>query len=232
MDSALLVRRARHAVRPRLDLLPDPGPLRSLAILSGSFDPITVGHEALAREAVARAGMVALVYSVRTLPKERSDPPSLLNEEARLEVLERFCAARPAHALGVASHGLLWEQVEAAAQRFPDADLWLVMGSDKVLQLLDPKWYDDRNAVLRDLFAKARVLYGDRAGQEGRVEAVLRLAPNRTWSDRVERILLPPEVASVSSRVVRELLRRGEVVDELLPPEARAALRNVAPPAG
>src|SRR5207237_3714278 len=138
---------ARGATRPRLDLVPDPGPMRTLALLAGSFDPITVAHEALSREAAVRVRLVALVYSVRTLPKEAPGPPPLLSEVARLEVLQRFCAARPGHVLGVASHGLLAEQADAAAARFPRTELWLVMGSDKVLQLLHPKWYGDRDAA-------------------------------------------------------------------------------------
>src|SRR5438552_1724916 len=90
-------------------------------MLAGSFDPLTVAHEALAARALGRADLVALVFSLRTLPKDEPAPPPLLPVEARIKILQRFCAARPGHAVGVASHGLLSEQVEAGAERFPEA---------------------------------------------------------------------------------------------------------------
>ena len=37
---------------------------------------------------------IALVYSVRTLPKDDDAVPPLLGEEQRILALERFCAAR------------------------------------------------------------------------------------------------------------------------------------------
>src|SRR5439155_15160968 len=138
---------------------------------------------------------------------------------------QRFCAARPGHAVGVASHGPLSEQVEAAAERFPEAELFLVMGSDKALQVLDPKWYADRDSVLHGLFRRARVLYADRAGQEGAVGELLVRPENRGWRDRFERLDVNPDVASVSSRRVRQLLRRGEDVRSIVPPEAWEAIR-------
>jgi nicotinic acid mononucleotide adenylyltransferase len=207
-----------------LEVVPDPGSPRAFAMLAGSFDPLTIGHEALAAAAVRRTGMAVLVYSVRTLPKEGDAPPPLLSEERRLDVLERFCSARPGHAIGLASHGLLPEHVQAVAERFPDAELVLVMGSDKALQLLDPKWYGDRNAVFADLFARARVLYAERAREQGAVQELLSRPDNRLWRERFELIAVPPKVASVSSRRVRELVARGEDVRELIPPEAWGAV--------
>ena len=220
-----ILRRAREASRPRLELVPDPPAAAALALLPGSFDPITLGHEALAREAAARVGAVALVYSVRTLPKERSAIPALLSEEERVNVLAAFCANRGRHVLGVASRGLLTEQVLAASERFPDAELWLIMGSDKVMQVLDPAWYRDRDAELDALFRKAGVLYAERAGHEGRVRRVLSRPPNRRWRDRFEPLTLPRDVIAVSSSLVRELVRMGDPAAHLVPPEARPAIR-------
>jgi nicotinic acid mononucleotide adenylyltransferase len=224
MDLRPLLERVRAARRPCLELVPDPGAVGSLAMLAGSFDPITVGHEALAREALWRSEAVALVYSVRTLPKEGPGPPPLLHERARLHVLARFCAARPGHVIGLASHGLLAEQVDAAAELLPEARLWSVMGSDKLLQVLDPKWYADPDEALTRLFSKAGVLYADRKGDEGRVEAALPPDGYRAWRDRVEKVAVPPDVVSVSSRLVREMIRKGEAVDHLIPAEAREAV--------
>jgi nicotinamide-nucleotide adenylyltransferase len=212
----------RRADRPKL-LVPaataDPA---IVALLSGSFDPITIAHAALADAAAERAELTLLVYSVRTLPKEGEGPLPLLSERDRLRSLEVFAESRPGILPALASHGLLVEQAEAARLRFPDARLLLVMGSDKAVQLLDPKWYADREKALARLFTHAEVLYADRAGQEGGVEKALDQPGNAEWRSKFERLAIRPEVAAVASRDIRERLARGEDVKHLVPPEVHS----------
>jgi nicotinic acid mononucleotide adenylyltransferase len=196
----------------------------AVALLSGSFDPITIGHAALADAAADRADLVLLVYSVRTLPKEGQVPSPLLSDMDRLRALEAFALSRERVLPALASHGLLAEQAEAARHRFPAARLFLVIGSDKALQLLDPKWYPDRDAVLTRLFALAVVLYADRSGHQGAVEERIALPENVRWRSSFDRLEVPPEVAGISSREVRDRLSRGEDVRHLVPPEVHPFL--------
>lgn len=218
-----LIRQARTARRPVLVLDADPAPAGRVAILSGSFDPLTVGHAALARAALARTGLVVLTYSVRALPKEEGPPP-LLGEDERLEAVARFCRARPGLVLGLCSHGLLADQAAAAAERFPGSRIHVAMGSDKVVQLFDPRWYADRDAALGRLFGAAEVLYAMRAGEEGRVEELLARPENARWAGLLSRLDVPAGTAGISSRLVRERLRRGEDVAGLVPDEVRPLL--------
>jgi nicotinamide-nucleotide adenylyltransferase len=227
-----ILERLRKLDRPSLVVRPEPDwAPGSVALLSGSFDPVTVAHVALAEAASRLVDLVVLVYSVRTLPKEGPVPPPLLSEEERLEAVERVCAAR-GFALGLCSRGLLADQVVAAAERFPGAALWLVAGSDKVLQLLDPRWYADRDRALEELFSRAGVLYAVRAGDEGRVEEALRRQENERWRGRFRRLDVAPAVAAVSSREVRERVARGEDPRDLVPPEAWPLLPAPGPPGG
>ena len=213
----------RHADRPRLVAVPDPVEApASVALLAGSFDPPTIAHAAMAEAAFAHVDHVLLVYSARTLPKEGEASPPLLPEVARLETLERVARMRPGLAVGLCSHGLIAEQVEAAAIAFPDAKLAVVLGSDKLLQLLDHRWYEDRDAALDAMFGRARVLYAVRSGDEESVEAALRT--DERWRQGIDRLDVPPSIAPVSSRDVRDRIRRGEDVAALVPPEARFAV--------
>lgn len=195
---------------------PDPGGPRRVALLPGSFDPITVAHASLAEAAREWADAVVLVYSVRTVPKDVDAEPPLLSEGERIEALRKFCATQGA-VLGLCSHGLLVDQVRAAAARFPGAELALVVGSDKVLQLLDSGWYEDRDAALEDLFGPAVVWYAIRAGDAEAVAGALADPSNERWRARFRQIDVPPDVAALSSRLVRALLRRGRDVSPLLP---------------
>lgn len=218
--------RASRPGPPRLEVLAPRvgGPPGRVALVPGSFDPMTVGHAALVA-GVADADLILLVYSPRTLPKAGAGPPPLLLPAERVESLLAFCETHAGCAVALASHGLYADQAEAAREAFPRADLVLGMGSDKVLQLFDPSWYEERNAALDRLFSLARVAYAVRAADQEPVERVL--AANPRWSDRLHRLDLPPEVAGVSSRGVREALARGEAVSALVPrgvlPFVRAA---------
>jgi nicotinic acid mononucleotide adenylyltransferase len=203
------------------------GEPRSVSLLSGSFDPPTIAHVALAEAAAVESELVVLVYSVRTLPKEGDASPPLLSEETRVAALEAVCGrGRPRLAAGVCSHGLLVDQAAAAARRFPRATLRMVVGSDKALQLLDPRWYEDRDAALEGLLGLASVCYAARSGDEGSVEAALGLPVNARWRDRFTELAISPKASSVSSRAVRDLYRVGGDVSDLVPPEVLPFLRG------
>jgi nicotinic acid mononucleotide adenylyltransferase len=209
-----------------------------VGLLSGSFDPPTVAHLELARGLV-RLGceLVLLVWSVRTLPKEPASGvhPSapLLDETGRLQHLAALARSPRVREeglhLGIAlsSHGLIAEQAEAAARRFPSAELVVGMGSDKVLQLLDPRWYDDRTAALDHLTGLATVAYSARTGEAEAVREALAAPDNARWRRAFEEMGCDPGVAAVSSREVRRRLRAGEDVSALVPPEVLALLSRV-----
>ncbi len=225
-DVEHLLERLRHTKRPAMVIRPElEWRPRSVALVSGSFDPMTVAHAALADAASRLVDLVLLVYSARTLPKEGNAPPSLLRETDRIEVLRRFCQRHPKTAIALSSHGLLAEQVAATRVRFPSQALFVVMGSDKVLQVLDPKWYADRAGMLEVLFREAAVLYADRAGEEGAVQAALKRPENAAWVDRFTRLDVPADVAGVSSRSVRTVIEAGKDPTGLIVEEAGAYLR-------
>ena len=212
-----MVRDLRTSKVPRLEVWPPrPVSTRRIALLSGSFDPITVAHEALAAAADAEADAVLLVYSVRTLPKEGGAAGPLLGEDERLDALERFCATRGLVA-ALCSHGLLADQAAGAGAAFPAASLTLVLGSDKLGQLFDRRWYEDRDAAVARLFAMASVAYAVRAGDESLVRRAL--AGAGAWSRRIRALDVDPSVAAVSSREVRERARAGLPFDDLVPRE-------------
>lgn len=212
-------------------LLPgNPGDPAVVGLLPGSFDPPTVAHEALAR-GLARmgCGLVLFVWSVRTLPKEATpggDPsPPLLDELGRLECLAALAGGRPELGVALTSHGLIVEQAEAAARRFPGSRLVVGMGSDKVLQLLDPRWYEDRTATLDHLTGLATLAYATRAGEEEAVERALTDPEHARWRRAFSDTGLAPGIAAVSSREVRTRLRGGLDVSGLVPPEVLTFLR-------
>jgi nicotinamide-nucleotide adenylyltransferase len=226
IESAL--ERMRAAEAPAMEPVtgwPRASP-RSVALLSGSFDPVTVGHVALAEASLATSDVAVFVYSVRTLPKDGTSAghAPLLPERDRVRALVRVCERDGRFAAAVCSRGLLTEQVEAASGAFPNAALSVIVGSDKLIQLFDPRWYADRDAAVSALLSRARVRYGVRAGDEEAVRALLAGTDARPWLDRLEPLDVPPDVAAVSSSRVRELIRSGADVTALVPVEVRPIL--------
>jgi nicotinic acid mononucleotide adenylyltransferase len=210
--------RARAPGAPRLEVLGVRPAAPVVGLVPGSFDPMTVAHAALAL--ALPAGEVLFVYSPATLPKQMGpggEPePPLLAEEDRVASVLAYCEDRPELGVALCSHGLLADQAEAAGGAFPGAGLLFGVGSDKIAQLLDWRWYADRDASLDSLFSRAEVAFAVRAGDEGRVDRIL--AASR-WKGKIRSLAVDRSVAVVSSRAVRAAVRRGEDVRGSVPPE-------------
>lgn len=220
---AAAIGRTARPGRPRLEILgASPTPVRSVGLVAGSFDPMTVAHAALA-EALG-TDLTLLVWSPATLPKETgpggAPSPPLVEPETVLASLVSWCEPRPWARTAVSSHGLLVDQVEAAAASFPRSRLVLGMGSDKLRQLLDRRWYKDRDSVLDRLFDRAEVATAARSGAGPDV------ADEPRWAGRIRAVRLPAEVAAVSSRSVREAVRAGRDVSSIVPPEVLPFVRE------
>jgi nicotinic acid mononucleotide adenylyltransferase len=202
----------------RLEVLDGDGPAGQIGVVPGSFDPMTAAHAALAR-ALRDGGcdLVLLLYSPRTMPKEQDAEPPLMTPEARVASLLAWSVPREGFGTALCSHGLIADQAAAAGRAFPGAELLFGVGSDKVVQLLDPSWYEDPGETLSALFRSTRVAYGIRAGHADRVREAL--DRESRWRDRVEVVELPPAVSEISSSRVRRLVREGRNVSDLVPPE-------------
>ena len=216
--------RSRAPGGPRLDVLRPAPAVKVLGLVPGSFDPLTVAHAALAE--ALDTDLTLFLYSPRTLPK-RAGPGGvvrapLMEEEDRVASLVAYCRTR--HGLGVAlsPHGLLIDQAEAAAASFPRARLVFGVGSDKIEQILDPRWYPDPGTALGRLFMLAEVAYAIREGDRDPLHA--RPGDAARWRGRFHPVELPEHVRAISSRRIREAVRRGERADPMVPPEVRPFL--------
>jgi nicotinamide-nucleotide adenylyltransferase len=207
--------------RPRLEPIGgEPTGTRATALLAGSFDPPTIGHLELASAwRAGSGGDVVLLYADRTLPKELGTEPPMLDDEGRLEALRRLTVTHEGLFAARASHRLLVDQAEAARDRWPRAPLTILLGSDKVLQLFEPAWYEDRDAALDRLFAAANVRYAARVGHRGLVPAIIARPENARFRGHIEPIEVPGDIEGVSSSEVRRRIRAGDSVADLVPIE-------------
>lgn len=82
------------------------------------------------------------------------------------------------------------------------------MGYDKIVQILDPHYYSDRDAALRELFGLADLLVAPRgADSEKELRILLDQAENKPFARFVHPLPLAPEYQSISSTQIRQTQR-------------------------
>lgn len=195
---------------------------RRIGVLGGTFDPIHIGHLALAR--AARAALA--LDELRIVPSGHSwqKPATGRSAEQRLEMARIALAAEPALAVdprevqrGGASY-TVDTLTELRHELGPDAALVLVVGSDQFRNL--PSWHRWRELLALSHIAatvRERVRL-DALPDE--LEAIVRERGRDAMPDAPAGAIvffsMPP--VPVSATALRAGLARGERPVELLPP--------------
>jgi nicotinic acid mononucleotide adenylyltransferase len=194
------------------------GKIRSIAVLPGAFNPPTLAHLELAR-AAARRSFDAVVFSLGTRTIGKDEAQGLLLEE-RLYLLDEIAQAEERLGVIVQNRGLYVDQAEAIRAAFPTlVDLAFVVGSDKIPQIFDPRYYGDLAASLAALFARARLIVAARGRVDrSALDELLERPEALPYVGRIERLDLGVRWRDLSATRVRERLARGEVPGEWLPP--------------
>lgn len=196
-----------------------PPPSR-LGILSGSFNPLTNAHLALAEAAKAAYHLDEVLFAISRVTIEKETVREACLED-RLLLLRLFAERHHGFGVVLVSHGLYADQAQAFRRAFPAlAELDFLVGFDKVVQLFDPRYYADRETALHTFFAQAHLITAprnDRSLED--LDRLLRLPENRAFSPRVLPLSLPEEYRSLSATKVREMVRQGRPIGAFVPEE-------------
>jgi len=200
-----------------------PQPGARLGLLAGSFNPPTVAHQTLALAGLAAGGLdhVWYVLSTRTVDKEMVTGAGL---EDRLLLLDLLGEADRRLGTVLVNRGLYVDQARITRALLPElGGLVFLVGFDKIVQIFDPKYYDDRDSELEALFGLATFLVAPR-GEDGHesLTALLARPENRRFADAVQALDLPAELREVASSTVRADLAEGARPDETVPPVVAA----------
>ncbi len=186
-----------------------PQPREKMLVLSGSFNPPTIAHLALLKQAqkFAREHEPMLLYaalSVHTIDKETVERPLLLD---RILLLRRLLHTRLPHTgILLFNHGLYIEQAQAIRTSFSRVKrIFFLMGFDKIVQILDPRYYDDRDRVLVALFKLAQLLVAPRGNAGEQELANLLCRPeNKRYSRFIHALPFDPAYRTISSTHIRQ----------------------------
>jgi len=186
-----------------------------IGFLGGSFDPVHLGHLALARTCRETAALDRVVFVVAGNPPHKLDrvlaPVPHRIEMVRIATADDVTFAVDDQETGRTGPGYTIDTVRALRAEHPDDDLFWIIGADTLPEL--PTWRDatellDRIAILsatRPGFDAARALAG--LGDSIGPERVRRLADGF--------VAMPP--VAVSSTAIRERIRAGESIADLVP---------------
>ena len=172
-------------------------------IYGGSFNPIHNGHIAIARKMTELAGLdeVWLVVSPQNPLKERGD---LLDDRLRLEMTRMALAPYPKlkasdFEFALPRPSYMWNTLQALSAAHPDREFTLLIGADN--WEVFSRWYH-----YEDIIAHYPIRIYPRRGYD--IEA-------STLPHNVK--LVDTGLYDVSSTMVRERIRRGEDVSQLIP---------------
>jgi len=130
-------------------------PLRRIGILCGSFNPLTLAHTELAARACQVFQLECVFFTLAKVTVDKEQVTGLGLED-RLLLLSLYAQRHDHVGVAVVNRGLYFEQAQALRALLGEqSELSFVVGMDKLLQILDPRYYQDREAALHQLFALA-----------------------------------------------------------------------------
>jgi len=185
----------------------------NLAVLGGTFDPIHKGHLMVAEEVRRRLAPAEVVFVPAGQPWLKADR-RISRVEDRVEMVRRAIQGNPHYSLSTAEterQGPTYTVDtirELRSQVSAQDELYFIIGWDNLLDL--PRWREPAELIsLCKLVAVPRI--GFRVPDAATLE---KLIPG--LSGRV--ILLDKPEIDISASVIRERVRRGLPINELVPP--------------
>lgn len=221
---------------PQAFIVPgSPRPQASIIVFPGSFNPPTNAHIALLKQALQFARLHEPMYlyaaiSKHTVDKEKVERPSLLD---RIDLLNKVLHRRLRHTgIMLFNRGLYIEQAQAIRSSFSRVKrIFFLLGFDKIVQILDPRYYDDRDASLVALFHLAEMLVAPRGNDgEKELDTLLHQPENERFARYIHALPFGMQYRNISSTRIRQGI---DTSTQDVPQEVRRFMRETrayAPP--
>ena len=190
-----------------------------IGIYGGTFNPPHLGHQAAARAVVPALGLDKLLLIPAAVPPHKVLPEGTPDRLHRRAMVEKMADALQLPEVVEVSSLELERQgssftsdtVLALRKQYPDAQLWLLMGTDMFFTF--HRWHDPASILAQaGICAFGRSEQDSRADFAPHVEELEEMFPGA----RITTIEVPGLV-DISSTRLRELLARGEGQEYLLP---------------
>jgi nicotinate-nucleotide adenylyltransferase len=173
-----------------------------IALFGGTFDPIHKGHIAMASSAMEQLQLDRVIFIPCAMSPHKSETSHPAPGRMRMEMIRIACGAHPgmdADACELEREGLSysWQTAEDFRCRYPDAELFWMMGDDQWHAL--PNWSRPEHlASLVEFLVFARI-HSNPIPREGYKARFL------------------PAIHVASATEIREAIRSGKTTDDAHP---------------
>jgi nicotinate-nucleotide adenylyltransferase len=194
-----------------------------LGVFGGSFDPVHMGHLILAEQCREQAQLDRVLFVPAARPPHKPDR-ELTPFHIRAEMLTLAISGNPAFQVDELendrpgpSYTVL--TLEALKARDPDAELWLILGGDSLVDL--PLWYQPKR-----IFELAGLLIVGRPGWPA--PSVADLKKNLSLADdfSLRALVVECPLIEIASRELRRRIADGKSVRYQLPRAVEAYLAD------
>ncbi len=189
-----------------------------IGILCGAFNPPTLAHVELARCAKDRFQLDHILFTLSrvTIDKEKVEG---LSQEDRMLLMWLIAGELGWASLAAVNKGLYFEQVKAFRSLLGNKTrIFFVVGMDKVMQIFDPRYYQDRDKALKGLFTEVQLIAANRGPLgENELKEFLSKKENQVFEDRVYPLTLPEGLRDLTSTELRTRIAKGVSVQDHLP---------------
>jgi len=184
-----------------------------IGIFGGTFNPPHNGHVRAAAHAREALGLDKVVFVPASVPPHKAVPPGTPDPGTRLRLTQAAVEGLPwadVSDIEVSRPGVSYtaDTVRAFTQTYPDAELWLLTGSDNFLNL--QSWYRPDfifTACSVAVFAREMHLESEVQTQQDRLR--------EQYGAKTAVVELEPVV--ISSTELRDMIRRGQGSEHLPP---------------
>ena len=190
-----------------------------IGVFGGTFNPPHLGHLEAARTAMDALGLDKLLIIPTAIPPHKQLPEGTPSPEHRLAMSAKLADALllpeqvevSAAELNRKGKSYTSDTLEALHEKYPDAQLWLLMGTDMFLTL--HQWHDPA-AILR---LAGICAFGRNEGDGEAVFAPQLEHLKKTFPGARLTTITLPELVEISSTRLRTLLAEGKGAEYLQP---------------
>jgi len=198
----------------------------SLGIFPASFNPPTMAHLALIREAEKRGNFdeVLVLLDIQAMDKG----PVEATFEDRLLMVKKVFGRDPKVSIGLSNRGLFIEKLKPLRKYYPSPiSFFFIVGFDTIVRVMDSKYYPYRKRSLDELFHQCQFLVANRGDHEQEAfERLFDRPENRKYKDKVSFFTLHPGISSLSSTVAREKIAKRQPVKGLVPASIHPVIKR------
>jgi len=202
-----------------------PAPLR-YGVLSGTFNPPTRAHLALAEAAVRQLRLDEVLFALPETPPHKENLAAGMEDRSRMlrlaiEVNPRFSAA-------ITRHGLLVEIYDAVAPHYPaQARACFLAGPDAAERILLRWPYADREQALQEMFARFDLGVAERTieGRRSRLDIPEGSELSR-YAAQIHPLEISDQLAALSATAARDAAARGASLEAIVPAAVACYIRD------